>query len=89
MSRIGKMPVIVPTGVTVTANGGGAFISSGAWHHLACTYDGTGLQLYIDGAAWGAPAGASGPISSMRTTRFVTIGSEDGRVYEFGPKQVP
>jgi len=30
---------------TATANGGGAIITAGQWHHVAGTYDGTKLQL--------------------------------------------
>jgi hypothetical protein len=34
-------------------------------NHVAGTYDGTKLQLYIDGSPWGYPALLSGSISSM------------------------
>ncbi|HVM49309.1 MAG TPA: LamG-like jellyroll fold domain-containing protein [Candidatus Acidoferrum sp.] len=61
------------------ANGGGAKVSSGAWHHIAGTYDGTKVQLYIDGQPWGVPTTASGAISPMLASSFVAIGSENGR----------
>jgi len=64
---------------TATVNGGGAVISAGIWHHVAGTYDGTKLQLYIDGQPWGRPNYHTGAISPMLTNSFVTIGSEDGR----------
>ncbi len=61
------------------ANGGGAVVSSGVWHHIAGTYDGTKLQLYVDGQPWRNSAPASGTISSMLANSFVSLGSEDGR----------
>lgn len=64
---------------TATPNGGGAVVSAGAWHHIAGTYDGAKLQLYIDGQPWGQPNYHSGAISPMLTNSFVAIGSEDGR----------
>ena len=64
---------------TATVNGGGAVVSAGQWHHVAGTYDGTKLQLYIDGQPWGSPNYHTGAISPMLANSFVTIGSEDGR----------
>lgn len=64
---------------TADANGGGAVISSGEWHHVAGTYDGSKLQLYIDGQPWGAAALHSGTISPMLANSFLTIGAENGR----------
>ena len=61
------------------ANGGGARVSSGAWHHVLGTYDGTALQLYIDGQPWGNPMLHTGAISPMPLNGFVSIASEDGR----------
>src|ERR1035437_10944290 len=37
------------------ANGGGAPVTAGEWHHIAGTYDGMKLQLYVDGRPWGNP----------------------------------
>ena len=64
---------------TATVNGGGAVVSAGEWHYVAGTYDGTKLQLYIDGQPWGAPNYHSGAISPMLPDSFVSVGSEDGR----------
>ena len=64
---------------TATVNGGGAVVSANVWHHVAGTYDGTKLQLYIDGQPWGVPNYHTGAISPMRDNSFVAIGSEDGR----------
>jgi hypothetical protein len=63
--------------MTSTPNGGGAVISSGDWHHIAGTYDGTNMQLYVDGQAWGDSC-PSGPPSSTTTGDFLAFGSEDG-----------
>ncbi len=46
---------------------------------MAGTYDGTNVQLYIDGAAVGAPVPYSGAISAMSPHGFLAFGSEDGR----------
>lgn len=65
---------------TIDYNGGvGALFASGEWHHIAGTYDGTKLQLYVDGQPSGNPAPMTGLISPMRPDGFLTIGSEDGR----------
>lgn len=61
------------------ANNGGAAVSAGQWHHVAATYDGTQLQLFIDGLPWGKPMAHSGRISPMSPESFVAVGSEDGR----------
>jgi len=61
------------------ANGGGAPVSAGRWHHVAATYDGAQLRLYIDGLPWGNPVPHSGAIAPMLPESFVAIGSEDGR----------
>ncbi len=64
--------------MTSTPNGGGAVVSAGDWHHIAGTYNGTNMQLFIDGQAWGNPI-ASGHASPTRQGRFLTFGSEEGR----------
>jgi hypothetical protein len=66
-------------GATSEANGGGATISAGEWHHIAGTYDGANVVLYIDGQAWGNPASYSGTVSPISRSGFLAIGSEDGR----------
>jgi len=58
----------------------GAFpIGPGDWHHVVGTYDGTQLQLYVDGVAVGSPRPHTGTILPMPKGGFVAIGSEDGR----------
>lgn len=34
-------------------------LSTGTWHHVAATYDGTNLRCYVDGALTGGPTAAS------------------------------
>ena len=64
---------------TATPNGGGAVVSAGQWHHVAGTYDGARLQLYVDGQPWGVPTPHTGAISPMHSDSFLTLGAEDGR----------
>ena len=58
---------------------GGFPFSSGEWHHIVGTYDGTQLQLYVDGVAAGDPVPHTGTILPMPKGGFLSIGSEDGR----------
>ena len=51
--------------LTWDSNRQGAVFRSGEWHHLAGTYDGAKLQLYVDGQPWGVPTPATGRISPM------------------------
>jgi concanavalin A-like lectin/glucanase superfamily protein len=64
---------------TADANGGGAVVTAGEWHHIAGTYDGARIQLYIDGVPWGKPMLHTGAIAPMLPNSFLSIGSEDGR----------
>src|SRR3990172_1698100 len=43
---------------TSDANSGGVVVTPGDWHHIAGTYDGTKLQLYVDGPCRGAIPGS-------------------------------
>jgi hypothetical protein len=61
------------------ANGGGAPVTAGGWHHVAATYDGEQLRLFIDGQPWGNPVLRPGVIAPMLPESFLAIGSEDGR----------
>jgi hypothetical protein len=61
------------------ANGSDAPVAAGRWHHVAATYDGAQLRLFIDGQPWGNPMSHTGAISPMLPDSFVAIGSEDGR----------
>ncbi|PYI88214.1 MAG: hypothetical protein DME26_03985, partial [Verrucomicrobia bacterium] len=70
---------------TVSTDGGASFPSSGAvsispdvWHHVAGTYDGSKLNLYID-RVLRASGAQSGSISPMLANSFLAIASEDGR----------
>jgi hypothetical protein len=69
---------------TADANGGGAPVSPGRWHHIAGTYDGTRLQLYVDGRPRGRPLDHTGLIAPMQKDNFVSLGSEEGRTLEPG-----
>lgn len=65
---------------TSDGNGGGAVVSPGEWHHIAGTYDGSRLQLYVNGEPWGNAVLHTGDIVPMSPGSFLAIGSEDGRM---------
>jgi len=79
--RSPSQSMVTVTGYTeiADANGGGAPVSSDEWHDIVGTYDGTKLQLYIDGKPWGEPVFHTGTIRPMLPESFVAFGSEDGR----------
>jgi streptogramin lyase len=71
----------------VSTNSGSSFAvastsvpPTGEWHHIAGTYDGATVDLYIDGVLQSS-VGQSGSISPMAANSFLTIGSEDGRTF--------
>ena len=67
----------------VRAVSGGGYLASsvtraaiaGAWTHLALTYDGSCVRLYVNGAEAAAPLAASGPI--MVAAGDLLLGSEN------------
>jgi fibronectin-binding autotransporter adhesin len=69
--------VSTDAGATAPYPAAQAFISTNTWHHVAGTYDGSTISLYVDGALV-ASTPHSGAISS--NGGFLSIGSEDGRV---------
>jgi len=52
--------------------------STNVFHHVAGTYDGSSVNLYVDGQLV-ASNPHSGTILQMFASSFITIGSEDGR----------
>jgi Concanavalin A-like lectin/glucanases superfamily len=84
-------------GFLVSTNGGTTFPSAGTlfgagsrtgfglipgqWHHVAGTYDGSLVNLYVDGHLKSALV-QSGNISPMQPVSFLSFGSEDGRKYD-------
>jgi serine/threonine protein kinase len=65
---------------TLDENYNGASVTPGVWYHIAGTYDGARLQLYLNGSAWGQPVFHTGRIREMLPGSFIAIGSEDGRM---------
>jgi sugar lactone lactonase YvrE len=64
---------------TSQSNPGEMTFPAGQWHHLAATYNGTMLQMYLDGQPWGNPVAAFGNVSPMQGGSFFNLGSENGR----------
>ncbi len=67
--------------LTTDVNPGGLTFPTGQWHHVAATYDGTNMQMYLDGQPAGSPRPAAGMISMPQAGSFVTLGSENGRAF--------
>lgn len=64
---------------TSDGNGGGYVVEPrDGWHHVAATYDGATMKLYVDGQLRHQRA-QSGAIRPMRPDDFLSIGSEVGR----------
>ena len=56
----------------------------GAWHHVAATYDGTTVRMYVDGVAVTPTingAGGSGPLTT--NTNPLTLGNQPGTVENY------
>lgn len=63
---------------TSDVNGAGLVFPSGEWHHIAGTYDGAAIRLFLDGKVVGEATPVTGTVSSMTEYGFVSIGSESG-----------
>ena len=50
----------------------------GGWHHVAGTFDGTGLRLWVDGRPVGAPSGGPTRIDYASSTMTTAIGRYSG-----------
>ncbi len=54
---------------------------NGAWHHVAGTYDGASVRLYVDGAQVGTGTPASGPIAyGLAGSNRLAIGNYAGNL---------
>lgn len=62
-------------GVGVEVQGG--VLSPATWHHVAMVWDGTSLELFVDGSSVGSVA-ASGALPTDRTTAVVLGGDPSG-----------
>lgn len=62
----------------VSATARPADIWDGAWHHVAGTFDGTALRLYLDGRPVGTPMSAPSSIDYAGTSAHSVIGGYAG-----------
>jgi len=72
---------IVRDGIQGTTNAIGAVLAPGAWYHLAMTYDGVTLRLYVNAGEVASTAGAGTlPLTTDRDLRFgvedIIVGQE-------------
>lgn len=61
------------------ANGGGYPLAATTWYHLATTYDGSAVRLFVNGLEVGNPQQVQGSILSMRRSDRLSIGSGAGK----------
>jgi hypothetical protein len=52
-------------------------LAAGAWFHVAGTYDGTTMHLYLNGTEVGTPVTISGAVGTGDTIRFSSSGSNE------------
>jgi hypothetical protein len=70
---------------TITVGGtkyvvvGSTVLNDGRWHHVAMTYDGTELRLFVDGLLEGSPLAVSGVLSKSQSA--LQIGIRDQYFY--------
>ena len=48
-----------------------------SWHHVAVTYDGSSLQLYLDGVAVPVSPKSIGSVTLGNESTPITVGAED------------
>jgi hypothetical protein len=75
---------VQPASGTQTGAASGAPLGAGAWHHLAGTYDGANVRLYIDGAQAGSAA-LAGALRTDSTTPIRIGAGSDGTVGQAEP----
>ena len=68
-----KLTPVVYAGGTAKVYSSTAGIGGGAWHHVAVTWDGTTIRMYVDGAASGT--GTPGGAISTSSTTDITVGN--------------
>lgn len=56
--------------------GGNTTLSTGTWHHIAATWDGATVRIYVDGVLDNTPTALSAPINT--DTRPVYLGGRTG-----------
>ena len=61
-------------GATIT----GGTVSAGAWHHVACVWDGANVALYLDGAQTGSTTAYT---SAINTATYVSVGCSTNSPY--------
>lgn len=79
-------------GITVTSSGNigytdwntnlsssGVTLTTNTWYHIACQYDGTNKQIYIDGVLRGSEVKTT---YNTTATDRVTVGAQDGSLLE-------
>ncbi len=71
VDRTGQVSTYAQIGGAARNVQSGRVVADGLWHHVATTYDGTALRLYVDGRLWGATP-ATGAIAT--NTHFLAIG---------------
>ncbi len=68
--RRGQLRFRLKTGGTTTELLGGTLIDN-TWHHVAATYDGSNMRIYIDGDQVGSPVAKTGDITPANVSNLI------------------
>ena len=66
-------------GTSIASTGGTGALTLNAWHQIVLTFNGTGLQGYVDGAAAGSPIAVSwdSPMNDSDPSFYIAFGAAD------------
>jgi hypothetical protein len=73
--------IVIAGGVLKQIDGTANTVTPFAWHHLACTYDGANIRIYLDGASAATAVAQSGTLAqnvSYYIGTRVTVGGTTG-----------
>lgn len=82
MNSAGKLLFLVKNDTTVTTVQSGAGVVTGAWYHVACTYDGATARIYVNGVLDQSAAHTVGLGLGLQPLRFAATPSTASPTYQ-------
>lgn len=80
LSGGGQAIILTKAGGNQVAKAGGTTLSANTWYHIAMTYDGSTMTVYLNGVSDGTIAQSGTLFSNSPTGRFIIGASNDGTV---------